>query len=210
MMGHESGFDEKIDVIDLIINVLKDHEKKLDELVSRIEKTQIIERAPTDTIEEITPQIERVSSLPAEKTSSGIPVKMELSEWNEFRTKCESARLVAFEVADGRFQVTVLTDSVLYKYTEKIPSMEIRYKTVDEKAQIESIDINRAELVSEAFNGILKCGLKMEKTEHSFKEPGGESILKVNFHVDTATARSWIAYQLSVDDEKILHGSMNL
>jgi hypothetical protein len=32
----------------------------------------------------------------------------------------------------------------------------------------------------------------------------------VNFHVDTSTARSWIAYQLAVDDEKILHGSMNL
>jgi len=209
-MGYESGFDEKIDVIDLIINVLKDHEKKLDELVTRIEKAQIINRTPTDTLEETTPKIERASSLPLEKTSSGVPVKVELSEWNEFRTRCESARLVAFEVADGRFQVTALTDSVLYRYTEKIPSMEIRYKTVDEKAQIESIDINRAELVSEAFNGILKCGLKMEKTEHSFKEPGGESVLNVNFYVDTSTARSWIAYQLAVEDEKILHGSMDL
>ncbi len=209
-MGYESGFDEKIDVIDLIINVLKDHEKKLDELITRIEKAQIINRTPTDTVEETTPQVERASSLPVEKTSSSVPVKVELSEWNEFRTKCESARLVAFEVADGRFQITALTDSVLYRYTEKIPSMEIRYKTVDEKAQIESIDINRAELISEAFNGILKCGLKMEKTEHSFKEPGGESVLNVNFHVDTSTARSWIAYQLAVDDEKIHHGSMDL
>lgn len=208
-MGYESGFDEKIDVIDLIINVLKDHEKKLDELVTRIEKAQTINRTPTDRLEETTPQIERVPSLPVEKTS-GVPVKVELSEWNEFRTRCESARLVAFEVADGRFQVTALTDSVLYRYTEKIPSMEIRYKTVDEKAQIKSIDINRAELVSEAFNGILKCGLKMEKTEHSFKEPGGESVLNVNFHVDTSTARSWIAYQLAADDEKIHHGSMDL
>ncbi len=209
-MGYESGFDEKIDVIDLIINVLKDHEKKLDELITRIEKAQIINRTPTDTVEETTPQVERASSLPVEKASSGVPVKVELSEWNEFRTKCESARLVAFEVADGRFQITALTDSILYRYTEKIPSMEIRYKTVDEKAQIESIDINRAELISEAFNGILKCGLKMEKTEHSFKEPGGESVLNVNFHVDTSTARGWIAYQLAVDDEKIHHGSMDL
>ena len=209
-MGYESGFDEKIDVIDLIINVLKDHEKKLDELITRIEKAQIINRTPTDTVEETTPQVERASSLPVEKASSGVPVKVELSEWNEFRTRCESARLVAFEVADGRFQITALTDSILYRYTEKIPSMEIRYKTVDEKAQIESIDINRAELISEAFNGILKCGLKMEKTEHSFKEPGGESVLNVNFHVDTSTARGWIAYQLAVDDEKIHHGSMDL
>jgi hypothetical protein len=209
-MGYESGFDEKIDVIDLIINVLKDHEKKLDELVSRIEKAQIINRAPMDTLEEITPLIERASNLTIEKTSSSVSVKLELSEWNEFRTRCESARFVAFEVVDESFHVKALTDGVLYSYIEKIPSMEIRYKTVDEKAQIESIDINRAELVSEAFNGILKCGLKMEKTEHSFKEPGGESVLNVNFHVDTSTARNWIAYQLAADDEKILHGSMDL
>lgn len=208
-MGFESGFDEKIDVIDLIINVLKDHEKKLDELVTRIEKSQIINKTSPETLEEPTPKIERASSLPVEKTSPGVPIKVELSEWNEFRTRCESARLVAFEVADGRFQVTALTDSFLYSYNEKIPSMEIRYKTVDEKAQIKSIDLNRAELVSEAFNGILKCGLKMEKTEHSFKEPIGESILNVNYHVDTSTAREWIAYQLAVDDEKILHGSID-
>ena len=42
-MGFKSDFDEKIDVIDLIINVLKDHEKKLDELVSRLENTASIE-----------------------------------------------------------------------------------------------------------------------------------------------------------------------
>jgi hypothetical protein len=209
-MGYESGYDEKIDVIDLIINVLKDHEKKLDELVSRIEKAQVINRTTTDTLEEITPLIERASSLPAEITSPNVPVRVELSEWNEFRTRCGSARLITFEVVEGHFQVRALTDSVLYSYIEKIPSMGIRYKTVDEKAQIESIDINRAELVSEAFNGILKCGLKMEKAEHNFKGPGGESVLNVNYYVDSSTARSWIAYQLAVDDEKILHGSMDL
>ena len=31
-MGIERGFDEKIDVIDLIISVLREHEEKLDEL----------------------------------------------------------------------------------------------------------------------------------------------------------------------------------
>ena len=32
------SFDEKVDVIDLIINVLKEHEKTLDELISRLEE----------------------------------------------------------------------------------------------------------------------------------------------------------------------------
>ncbi|HUV55131.1 MAG TPA: hypothetical protein VMW03_08000 [Candidatus Krumholzibacteriaceae bacterium] len=33
------SFTEKIDVLDLIINVIKEHEEKLDELVERLEKT---------------------------------------------------------------------------------------------------------------------------------------------------------------------------
>lgn len=32
------GYNEKIDMIDLIINVLKEHEKRLDELIFRLEK----------------------------------------------------------------------------------------------------------------------------------------------------------------------------
>ena len=31
-------YNKKVDVLDLIINVLQEHEKKLDELISRLEK----------------------------------------------------------------------------------------------------------------------------------------------------------------------------
>ena len=48
-MGFEHGYDEKIDVIDLIINVLKEHEKKLDELVTRLEEAPLVH--PTDATE---------------------------------------------------------------------------------------------------------------------------------------------------------------
>lgn len=34
------GYTEKIDVLDLLINILKEHEGKLDGLVARIEATQ--------------------------------------------------------------------------------------------------------------------------------------------------------------------------
>ena len=37
------SLSQKVDVLDLIIDVLKEHEKKLDELISRLEK--IVEKA---------------------------------------------------------------------------------------------------------------------------------------------------------------------
>ena len=39
------GFTEKIDVLDMIINVLKEHEKALDDVADRLEKvTAVFER----------------------------------------------------------------------------------------------------------------------------------------------------------------------
>ena len=39
------SFTEKIDVMDLIINVLREHEEKLDEIVERFEKLEgLVER----------------------------------------------------------------------------------------------------------------------------------------------------------------------
>jgi len=37
------SFTEKIDVLDLLINTIKDHEKKLDGLVERLEKLELDE-----------------------------------------------------------------------------------------------------------------------------------------------------------------------
>ncbi len=36
------GYTEKIDVLDMIIDVLRDHEKALDGLVARLEKVTIV------------------------------------------------------------------------------------------------------------------------------------------------------------------------
>lgn len=37
IQGEQMSFTEKIDVLDLLINIIKKHEEKLDQLVERIE-----------------------------------------------------------------------------------------------------------------------------------------------------------------------------
>jgi len=198
-MGFESGFDEKIDVIDLIINVLKEHEKKLDELVSRLEEAQAV-GAPAGAPKER----ERREEVPP----SGVAVSAALDRWSEFAERCASAELVAFDADGGRFRVSAVSGGILYTYEEEIPDMEIRYRKTDGKAHIESIDISSVELVPGAIMGRLECGLKLEKNDVEVSLPDGASVNKISFSIDPGVAKSWLAYQLGIDEETIVRGEL--
>lgn len=205
-MGFESGFDEKIDVIDLIINVLKDHEKKLDELVARLEEAMVVE-APAQAPLEREPR-QRVKR--ERRQLEGAAVKAALKKWTEFTERCASAELVAFDVDDGFFKVSAMAGSVLYTYEEEIPDMEIRYKKVEERVHIDSIDISSAGLVPSALRGMLDCGLGLDGKEVEVELQDGGSVHKVVYTIEPGTARNWIAYQLAIDEDSIVQGEFRI
>lgn len=200
-MGFESGFDEKIDVIDLIINVLREHEKKLDELVSRLEEAQTRE-APV--------RLQKEREKREQPPTIGVAVSAVLKRWTEFTERSSSAELVAFDVEEGRFRVSAVSGGELYTYEEDIPDMEIRYRKTDEKAHVESIDISRIELVPAALKGMLDCGLQLEKREVEVSLPNGEFVNKISFYIDPGVAKSWLAYQLEVDDDSVVYGRLKV
>lgn len=193
-MGMERGFDEKIDVIDLIINVLKDHEKKMDELVSRLEEAQV------------TPvEVKAPRELPKQMWAAITAV---LKRWVEFTGRCSGAQLVAFDIADGFFEASAVAGGVVYVYREEIPRMDIQYTKGDAGVHIESIDISKAGLMLAALRGNLDCGLEFEKKEVEVGLPGGRVVHKIIYDIDSGTAKSWLAYQLGVDDSAVIQGNL--
>jgi hypothetical protein len=210
-MGFESDFDEKIDVIDLIINVLKDHEKKLDELVSRLENTDSVE----------TPRHEPPTRAPQMKAvSGGKPVaSVLLKRWTEFQRQARSSELVAFDSDEGRFTVSALAGRVIYNYVESIPSMEIEYSGDEGKSRIDGININGAELIPaafrgkldcglDAFRGKLDCGLELKTNKYDATRPDGGIVYKIKYYIDPEIAKQWLAYQLAVDDDRVVQGEL--
>ena len=199
-MGFESDFDEKIDVIDLIINVLKDHEKKLDELVSRLENTASIE----------TPGHEPSFRTPEMKaTPGGKPVaSVVLKRWTEFHRQARSSELVTFDSNEGCFTVSALAGRVIYTYIERIPSMEIEYSGDEGKSRIDGINISSAELIPAAFKGKLDCGLELKMNKYDVSGPDGGHIHKINYFIDPEIAKQWLAYQLEVDDDRVVQGEL--
>jgi hypothetical protein len=199
-MGFESDFDEKIDVIDLIINVLKDHEKKLDELVSRLENTESVEthrhKPPIRTPEMVV-------------MSGGKPAAtVVLKRWTDFHNQVRSSELVAFDSDEGCFTVSALVGRVIYTYNERVPSMEIEYSRDEGKSRIDGINISRAELIPAAFKGRLDCGLELKMNKYDVSLPDGGIVHKINYFIDPEIARQWLAYQLEVDDDRVVQGEL--
>ena len=102
-MGFESDFDEKMDIIDLIINVLKDHENKLDELVSRMENRESIEVSNYKPEENFL----NINKINVGKTETSIL----LNDWVEFRKLARSSEFVVFDTQNGLFTVSSSTTS---------------------------------------------------------------------------------------------------
>jgi hypothetical protein len=196
-MGMERGFDEKIDVIDLIISVLREHEGKLDELVSRLEEAQV------------TPVQVRALQEPREPPEQvGAAITAILKSWADFTGRGSGAKLVAVDIADGFFEASAVAGGVVYIYREEIPSLDIQYTKGDDGVRIESIDISKANLMPAALKGRLDCGLEFEKRDVEVELPGGRAVHKILYHIDPGTAKSWLAYQLGVDDSAVIQGRL--
>jgi hypothetical protein len=196
-MGMERGFDEKIDVIDLIISVLREHEGKLDELVSRLEEAQVT------PVQVRSPQEPRAPPEPV-----GAAITAVLKSWADFTGRGSGAKLVAVDIADGFFEASAVAGGVVYVYREEIPSLDIQYTKGDDGVRIESIDISKANLMPAAMKGRLDCGLEFEKRDVEVELPGGRAVHKILYHIDPGTAKSWLAYQLGVDDSAVVQGRL--
>jgi len=206
-MGFERNFDEKIDVIDLIINVLKDHESKLDELISRLESLPPQRTGRADDSEaEAEPEPQRpVVRLPRQ---TGSVVTAVLKRWADFRLKCASSRLVAFDTEESVFEASALAGGAVYVYREEIPSMGISYREDEEGARVEGIDISKPGLMPAALREKLDCGLEFTRRDLEATMDDGRTLHKIVFEIDPVVARSWIAYQLGIDDSDVVQGKL--
>lgn len=189
------GFDEKVDVIDLIINVLRDHEKTLDELISKLEGA--LEIAPIGAEE-----ARAVARKPA--------VSVLLRRWADFRERSVGASIVAFDIEDKRFNVSAVKDGVLHSYQEAMPDMEIRFREKDEGVVIDGIDLGNVGLVPTVLRGRLECGLEVSVRGAEVDIPDGGAIYKVIYDIDADEAMSWLAYQLKVERKNIIQGRVQI
>lgn len=187
------SFDDKVDVIDLIINVLREHEKSLDALVAKLEEILTSERP--------LPQ-PGVAPGPAANR-----VKVFLRNWSEFRDRCVEASLVAYDLAEDRFQVSALKDETLFFYSEAVPDVSVNLEKEGDRTVVKGVEVRSLDR-GLLFDGRLRCGLTLATTRAEFELPNGTIVQKIMYNIQPDESRGWLSKQLKVNKSSIMQGRL--
>jgi hypothetical protein len=173
MWDHMSQYD-KVEVMDFLINVLKDHEKSLDALISRAE----------DVIAE-------KQSLQDAQTpgSSDIPtIKVVLKDWQEFRKRLTEVDLLCFDLIGSVFIISANTGPKVYEFRETIPLKASNRDQFDDKTNVYHLSI----------------GLDL------FAKGSGNERKACAFELDPQYTRNWLSKELSINQDFIVCGDIEL
>jgi len=187
--------DERVDVIDFIINVLKEHEKNLDAQLAKLEDIVTFDRMPRPSQEH-----------PKGGTAR---VKVALGAWSELHDKGSKSEMLAFTISDDRFEVSALKNNVLYIYREKIPEVSMTIETKDGRKVIR--EGNFSELLDNItpLSGRLKCGVPVEHRKVELNLPDGSVVQKIVFEVDNDVTKTWLSKQLEIEKDSIIVGTID-
>jgi len=105
---------EKIDVLDFVLNVLKEHEKMLDALTEKFE----------GVLKNLSAVLEGLKPTPGSETKPRAIVKCNINilceEWGELKEACKRAEVVSFQL-DDELRVSALQENIIYEYREAFP-----------------------------------------------------------------------------------------
>ncbi len=192
-----SDRDERpFDVLDMIINLLREHEKTLDELIYRVEEV-LSARAPEPT-------------PPREPTPPPAGVSAVLKDWEDFKRRCAYARLIGFLADEKTFKVTAIADGVLYVYEEEVPFLNVLYRKEDEEVKIFGVEADDIGLIPKALRRRLDCGLEFSVREVEMGETDGVSARRITWLVEPSVVRDWLAIELRVEPSTIVEGELKL
>lgn len=134
-MESNSGFPEKLDALDLIINALKDHEKKLDDLSHRLEN--IFQSLSTNETGAIKKEEKRTEHQRIMKGSY-----ITCQKWHEFKNTCRHAEIAAFEIESNIFNIYSKVNEDVFKYSEDLPDNNLRVVAEDSYFSIDKSSLN--------------------------------------------------------------------
>jgi len=215
-MCPSSEFQEKMDVLDLIINILKEHEESLEGLADRLEgminNLHSLEDKISSLNETLAQFLFSTTANPLTTPSQANVTKpltlVDCTEWTEFKERSKKAQMVAFQVKEKVFTVSSLSNGAVFRYSEALP--EVRFQVGDESKQfaVEKISFNGPDDLSLIFERRLKCGLEAAVRGSNFNLSEGERLFQLSYHVDSVTAKQWLSKELSVPEENIIEGNI--
>jgi hypothetical protein len=173
---------DKVEVMDFLINVLKDHEKSLDSLISRAENVLA----------------ENEEKLGVNGVSHDSPIKIVLKDWTEFKRRLENVELICFDMVDQVFIVSVKTRQKVYEYREKAPELILEITSPEKAPGGSSQRKDRLKIGLELVCKKDAAG-NLDENEH-----------KIASDIDPQYTRKWLSDELGVHQDFIVCGDIEL
>ena len=178
---------DKVEVMDFLINVLKDHEKSLDTLISRTE----------DILKDNLNTQQKVQNAPK--------LKIELKNWVDFCDRALNSELVCFDLIDNKFYCDVITETKVYQYTEETPEVTLELEN-NNNIVLSGLEMSNLEERTSLLNGKLSIGLELNAKK--FKNTGDKH--KIQYSLDALYTKNWLSRELSINRDFIVQGNISL
>jgi hypothetical protein len=200
ILTNESKSEARIDALDLVINVLKEHEKGLDRLVERLEAlVSILEKAAEGKVSPVKKAIMEASvRLP----------KVQCEKWEDFKEKSKGMGMVAFEAEKGHFTVYSASDAEAYTYSEDLPCCSFQLKEKEDHFSVEKILFNHVNDLTTIFEKRLMCGLEVFIKSSKVLSPDGNWVIELTCGISPETAKAWLSRELNISEKNIVMGKI--
>jgi len=194
-LSYDEEYVKKINALDLIIEVLKEHEKNLDALLSKLET--IIATRETRAQKEK----HEISELPRRE-----PRFLQCRRWTEFKERSRGAGQVSFKVENNAFIVDSEVDGENYRYIENLQVPKERLAIHLKGYEEEYVD--NTGRIAGVFKRTLKCGLQTSIKSLKFSSRKGEEILVLIYDLDLQRVKRWLSRELRIPTEEITAGEL--
>jgi hypothetical protein len=200
-MGFNSGFHEKMDALDLIINALLDHEKRLDAISHRLEKL-----ASSTSLKEkvhVAKQSHKIEPSVVKKHPRVI-----FNNWSEYTTNCRGTTMVAFEVVGNRFCVYTLVDGYVFRYVEILPKTRMKVSEDPTHISIDKTSLNTVDCFQFLIDGRLKCGLMLSIQSSRILLKENNHIFELSYDFTYDAVKEFLSKEFGVAKDKIVAGKI--
>ncbi len=200
-MESNSGYHEKMDALDLIINALKDHEKRLDDISHKLER--VFKEVKTRETRQVRVDEEekRVEAPPPQRKPLVICKK-----WSEFKERCTNAEMVAFEVEENRFQVYALVSGDIFQYAEELPSKRIKVREEQSSFSIDKASLKNIDLFQFLIDGRLQCTLGLKVNISRSQATENEYLFELSYDLSADEVKAFLSRELGASKDKIVEG----
>ncbi|OYT48919.1 hypothetical protein B6U79_02550 [Candidatus Bathyarchaeota archaeon ex4484_231] len=186
-------FQEKIDVLDIIISILKDHEENLSKIIDRFDSVCEDISAFEEKVSLLDKCLERLDGLKIRNVVGAVGTKgplvtVKCKDWLAFKSASQGALLVAFEVVGDRFFFSSVSDLFIFTYSAGLPESTA--------------------LMNRRVRGWLETHPETPDEEtvpsRGFASKDGEAAYEIV--VSPKMVKRWLSQELGIPESKIVEG----